>query len=82
MGLATGCENNETNDAAIPTRDEQHGSLQLSGNHVLPCIPVPINAEHIRLAADLTVFDVTLAYPHGSVHHCLVPLTTSRTLEA
>ena len=27
---------NETTKAVIPTRDEQRGSLQFSGNHVLP----------------------------------------------
>jgi hypothetical protein len=36
MGLATDRENDETNEAAIPTRDEQRGSLQLGGNDVLP----------------------------------------------
>ena len=36
MGLGTGRENDETNEAAIPTRDEQRRSPQLSGKHVLP----------------------------------------------
>ncbi len=82
MGLGTGRENDETNEAAIPTRDEQRGSPQLSGKHVLPCIPVPFDSEDIRLAANLPVFHVTLPHPHGSIHQRLVPLSAASALKA
>jgi hypothetical protein len=57
-------------------------SLQLGRDDVLPRLTVPDNVEHIRLAANLTIFHVILASPYGSVHHRLVPLPTASALEA
>src|ERR1700676_407820 len=57
-------------------------SLRLSGDGVLPCRFVPRHPEHIGLAADLTIFGVTLFCPGSGVNDILVPLAAASALES
>ncbi len=57
-------------------------SLQLSADGVLSGGHVPANAEHIWLAANLAVFNVTLARACRRIDLRLIPFTTARALEA
>ena len=43
---------------------------------------VPANVEHVRLAADLAVFDILLATTRGFIHGGLVPFPAPSALEA
>jgi hypothetical protein len=73
--------NTERNLGAILTATTFGLSLQLSGDDVLVRLTVPDNVEHIRLAADLTVFHVTLPHSYGSIHHGFVPFSAASALK-
>jgi len=48
----------------------------------LPGRVVVLNAENVRLAADLAIFDVDLAAARGFVDPRRIPFTARSTLEA
>jgi len=56
--------------------------LQLSGDGVLPGRLVPLNVEHIGLAANLTVLDVGLLRSGRGGNDGLVSLPATRALES
>lgn len=43
---------------------------------------MPFDAQQVRFAADLAVFDVALPRSHTGIDCGLIPLTASGTLEA
>src|SRR6266852_176064 len=55
--------------------------LQLGRDEEFPGSGIVLNPQHIRLAADLTVFHVALLTSRGLVHSRDVPLPATRTLE-
>jgi hypothetical protein len=57
-------------------------SFQFSGNEEFLRRVVVLDAKHIRLAANLTFFDVTLAASRGLVHRSGVPFSTGGALKA
>lgn len=43
---------------------------------------VILNPQHVRLAAHLAIFDITLPVSGGLIHRRGIPLATARTLKA
>src|SRR6185437_11339140 len=57
-------------------------SFQLRADHIFPRARVPPDMQHIRLAADLAIFHITLFAPGRRVNRGLIPLSTPGTLES
>ena len=57
-------------------------SFQLRTDHIFPRARVPPDMQHIRLAADLAIFHITLFAPGRRVNRGLIPLSTPGTLES
>ncbi len=56
-------------------------TFKLRGNCELPGRSVPPDAQHIGLAADLTVLNILLLRPGRLIHRGFDPLSTSRALK-
>jgi hypothetical protein len=56
--------------------------LQLSGDGVLPGRLVPLNVEHVGLAANLTILNIRLFHSGRGVNDGLIPLATTSALES
>jgi len=57
-------------------------SFQRRGDEKLLQRSIVFNAQHIRLAADLAVFDIVLPPSCGFVDRSRVPYSAARTLKA
>ena len=68
------------------TLDESSGKaaylFQLSANGIFTRRVIPTDVEHIRLAANLAVFDITLARAGSGVNLGFIPFTAAGTLES
>jgi hypothetical protein len=63
-------------------RDRSASAFELGAYTVFVRLPVPLNTEHVGLAAHLAILDVALPASCGLINHRFIPLSTSRALKA